>query len=69
MVKPRTMFLKMHTDEGIVGYGEPILEGHAHIVAAAIREFEGYLLGKIRGRFRIIGRSCIKGVFTEVGLS
>ena len=37
MVKPRTMFLKMYTDEGIVGYGEPILEGHAHLIKAAIK--------------------------------
>jgi galactonate dehydratase len=46
MVRPWTMFLKMHTDEGIVGYGEPILEGHAHSVATAVRQFEQYLLGK-----------------------
>jgi galactonate dehydratase len=24
-VRPRWLFLKMHTDEEIVGYGEPIL--------------------------------------------
>ena len=28
-VKPRWMFLKVHTDEGIVGLGEPALEGRA----------------------------------------
>jgi len=26
LVRPRWLFLKMHTDEGIVGLGEPILE-------------------------------------------
>lgn len=46
MVKPRWMFLKMHTDTGLIGYGEPIVEGHAHAVAAAIRAFENYLIGK-----------------------
>ena len=25
-VKPRWMFLKMHTDAGIIGLGEPVLE-------------------------------------------
>ena len=33
MVKPRFMFLKMHTNQDIVGYGEPIMEGQAHAVA------------------------------------
>ena len=28
LVKPRWLFLKIHTDEGLVGLGEPILEGH-----------------------------------------
>lgn len=45
-VKPRWMFLKMHTDEGIVGLGEPVLEGHCNSVEAVIREFEEYLIGK-----------------------
>ncbi len=45
-VKPRWMFLKMHTDTDLVGLGEPILEGHALAVEAVIREFEEYLIGK-----------------------
>ena len=45
-VKPRWMFLKMYTDEGIVGLGEPILEGHANAVEAVVKEFEKYLIGK-----------------------
>lgn len=45
-VKPRWHFLKMHTDEGIVGLGEPILEGRARTVATAVKEFESYLIGK-----------------------
>ncbi|OLS40780.1 galactonate dehydratase [Bacillus sp. MRMR6] len=45
-VQPRWMFLKVHTDEGIVGYGEPIVEGHAHTVETAIRELETYLIGQ-----------------------
>ena len=45
-VKPRWMFLKMHTDTDIYGLGEPILEGHATSVEAAVREFEEYLIGK-----------------------
>jgi galactonate dehydratase len=45
-VKPRWLFLKVHTDEGIVGWGEPVTEGRADTCAQAIREIEPYLLGK-----------------------
>src|SRR5437773_10848700 len=36
LVKPRWLFLKIHTDAGIVGLGEPILEGRAKTCAAAV---------------------------------
>lgn len=45
-VKPRWMFLKMHTDADITGLGEPVLEGHCNAVEAVIGEFEEYLIGK-----------------------
>jgi galactonate dehydratase len=45
-VQPRWLFLKVHTDAGIVGLGEPIVEGRAETVAAAVREIEPYLIGK-----------------------
>lgn len=45
-VKPRFLFLKIHTDEGIVGLGEPITEGRADTCAAAIKEIAPYLIGK-----------------------
>ena len=45
-VKPRWMFLKMHTDTDIYGLGEPVLEGHCTSVEAVIKEFEEYLIGK-----------------------
>ena len=43
---PRWCFLKIETDEGIVGWGEPVLEGRAHTVAAAVEELGDYLIGK-----------------------
>lgn len=46
LVKPRWLFLKVHTDEGIVGLGEPITEGRAKTCAAAIEEIAPYLIGK-----------------------
>jgi galactonate dehydratase len=46
LVKPRWLFLKVHTDAGIIGLGEPIIEGRALTVATAVHEIEPYLLGK-----------------------
>ncbi|MCC3376158.1 galactonate dehydratase [Cohnella sp. REN36] len=46
IVPPRWLFLKIETDEGITGWGEPIVEGKAHTVEAAVRELGDVLLGK-----------------------
>jgi galactonate dehydratase len=46
LVKPRWLFLKIHTDAGITGLGEPITEGRALTCAEAVKEIEPYLLGK-----------------------
>lgn len=46
LVQPRWLFLKIHTDAGIVGLGEPIVEGRARTVAEAVKEIESYLIGK-----------------------
>src|SRR2546423_7660977 len=46
LVRPRWLFLKVHTSAGIVGLGEPILEGRANTCIAAVREIEPYLVGK-----------------------
>lgn len=46
IVPPRWLFLKIETDEGITGWGEPIVEGRADTVAAAVAELGEYLIGK-----------------------
>ncbi|WP_019430640.1 galactonate dehydratase [Limnohabitans sp. Rim47] len=46
LVPPRWCFLKIETDEGLTGWGEPVLEGRAHTVAAAVEELSDYLIGK-----------------------
>jgi galactonate dehydratase len=40
------LFLKIETDEGIIGWGEPVVEGRAATVHAAVSEFMGCLIGK-----------------------
>ncbi|MBI3666698.1 MAG: galactonate dehydratase [Acidobacteria bacterium] len=46
LVKPRWLFLKVHTNAGLVGLGEPITEGRALTVARAVDELAPYLIGK-----------------------
>jgi galactonate dehydratase len=46
LVPPRWLFLKISTDEGIAGWGEPIVEGRANTVRAAVEELGDYLIGK-----------------------
>src|ERR1700756_1943768 len=46
LVKPRWLFLKVHTNAGIVGLGEPVVEGRALTVAEGVKEIEPYLIGK-----------------------
>lgn len=46
LVPPRWLFLKIDTDEGISGWGEPVLEGRAAAVATEVEELSDYLIGK-----------------------
>jgi len=46
IVQPRWVFLKIHTDAGLVGLGEPTLENRAHTIVTALREIEPYLVGQ-----------------------
>ena len=45
-VPPRWLFLKMTTDGGLTGWGEPICEGKADSVAAAVKELGAQLIGR-----------------------
>ena len=45
-VPPRWLFLEMETDEGITGWGEPVVEGRASVVKTAVEDFSSYLIGK-----------------------
>lgn len=44
-VPPRWLFVKIETDEGVVGWGEPVIEGRAATVAAAVEELSDYVVG------------------------
>jgi galactonate dehydratase len=66
-VKPRWLFLKMHTDEGLVGLGEPICEGHAQAVAAAVHEMGRYLIGQDPRRIEHHWQAIYRGGFYRNG--
>ena len=46
VVPPRWLFLKIETDAGITGWGEPVVEGRAETVAVCVAELADYLVGK-----------------------
>jgi galactonate dehydratase len=46
LVSPRWLFLKITTDTGVTGWGEPVVEGKAATVKAAVTEMMELLMGK-----------------------
>ena len=67
IVEPRWLFLAVRTDEGITGWGEPIVEGKAATVAAAIKELSGYLIGQDPGPIEDHWQTLTKGGFYRGG--
>ncbi len=66
VVPPRWLFLKIETDEGISGWGEPVLECHAETLKAKIEEFSDFLIGadpaKIEDIWQMLYRNgCYRG--------
>lgn len=66
-VPPRWLFLKVSTDEGIVGWGEPIVEGRAETVAAAVHELEYCLVGQDPRRIEDLWQAMYRGGFYRGG--
>lgn len=66
-VAPRWVFVRIETDEGLVGWGEASLEGHADIVVSAIKQFESYLIGKDSSKIEDHWQVLTKGSFYRGG--
>lgn len=64
---PRWLFLAIDTDEGITGWGEPVIEGRAGTVAAAVQELSEYLVGKDPRQINDIWQSLYRGGFYRGG--
>jgi galactonate dehydratase len=66
-VPPRWLFLKLTTDDGLVGWGEPIVEGRADTVAAAVTELGSYLQGRDSDRIEDTWQVLYRGGFYRGG--
>jgi len=64
---PRWLFLKIETDEGITGWGEPVIEGRARTVDAAVHELSEYLIGQDPTRINDLWQTMYRGSFYRGG--
>jgi len=67
LVPPRWCFLRIETDEGIDGWGEPVVEGRAATVATAISELADYLVGRDPAPIEDLWQILTKGGFYRGG--
>jgi len=66
-VPPRWLFLKIETDDGITGWGEPVVEGRAATVRAAVAELSDYLIGTDPSRIEDHWQVMYRGGFYRGG--
>lgn len=66
-VPPRWLFLKITTEEGVAGWGEPIVEGRADTVRAAVEEMGEYLRGKDASLIEDLWQVLYRGGFYRGG--
>ncbi len=64
---PRWMFLKIETDEGVTGWGEPVIEGRARTVETAVHELSEYVVGKDPARINDIWQAMYRTGFYRGG--
>lgn len=66
-VKPRYLLLRMETDNGLVGWGEPTLEGRTLTVETAVREFARMLIGEDPRRIEHLWQRMYRQTFYRGG--
>lgn len=66
-IPPRWMLLKIETDVGITGWGEPVIEGRARTVETAVQEFAPNLIGKDPSRINDLWQEMYRGGFYRGG--
>lgn len=66
-VRPRWVFLEIETDEGLSGWGEPVIEGRSDTVMAAVRELEPLLIGRDPANINDLWNVMYRGGFYRGG--
>ncbi|MFL6056466.1 MAG: galactonate dehydratase [Actinoallomurus sp.] len=67
LVPPRWMFCRVETDDGLVGWGEPVVEGRAEVVRTAVDVLGEYLIGRDPLRIEDHWQVLTKGGFYRGG--
>ncbi|KOX19942.1 galactonate dehydratase [Saccharothrix sp. NRRL B-16348] len=67
MVPPRWLFCRVSTDEGITGWGEPVVEGRADTVRTAVEELSEVLVGADPRRIEDLWQLTTKSAFYRGG--
>jgi galactonate dehydratase len=66
-VQPRWLMVKVSTDKGLVGFGEPVVEGRARTVETAVHELSEYLIGQDPRRIEHHWQAIYRGSFYRGG--
>ncbi|GAA2147743.1 galactonate dehydratase [Glycomyces algeriensis] len=66
-VRPRWLFVRVETDDGLVGWGEPIVEGRAEAVASVVEALADRLIGADATRIEDHWQVMTKGGFYRGG--
>eukprot|EP00729_Bicosta_minor_P000076 gene76-10808_t len=66
-VPPRWLFLRIETTNGVVGWGEPNLEGYSDTVATAVTEMMGSVVGEDASRIQYIWQKLYRQKFYNGG--
>ncbi|MFS4094128.1 galactonate dehydratase [Streptomyces sp. AF1A] len=67
LVPPRWLFCRIETDDGVVGWGEPVVEGRAEVVRAAVDVLAEQLVGQDPLRIQDHWQVLTKGGFYRGG--
>ncbi len=67
LVPPRWLFLKIATDSGLIGWGEPAIEGRARTVKTAVEELSEYLIERSPFDIEDIWQTLYRGGFYRGG--
>src|SRR4051812_15098307 len=67
LIAPRWCFLKLTTDDGLIGWGEPVVEGKAATVAAAVEEMADFVVGHDATRIEDLWQVLYRGGFYRGG--